>query len=168
MYGLAFGVKPIQEQVDLVCGGAERARRHSYLRTAHLHRGRWGLLLNDSTEASSYSVAGHAHLKGLKGAVAVGVPLRADDVPFLSPTLSQVTPISGGNWAKYAVALSAPGDASFPVPYTFSLGAGGPFVQSASAYDWGATLTGSRKARHSLRKSKGPLSVPFVYLELRA
>ncbi|KAK9846456.1 hypothetical protein WJX81_004191 [Elliptochloris bilobata] len=52
--------------------------------------------------------------------------------------------ISGGNWAKYSVALSAPGPAGFPLPYSFSMAAAGPFAPVAGAYDWGTELKGGK------------------------
>jgi len=58
-----------------------------------------------------------------------------------------VTPIAGGNWVKYAVALSAPAGPGFAVPYTFSMASAGPYTQLSGAYDWDARLTSSGKAR---------------------
>ena len=58
---------------------------------------------------------------------------------LLTRTL-QVEPLKFGSWTRYAVALSAPGAAGFPVPYTFTLSAAGPFLQAAGASEWGASL----------------------------
>ena len=57
---------------------------------------------------------------------------------------SQVEPLKFGSWARYAVALSAPGATGFPVPYTFSLAAAGPFAQAAGASEWGVSLQGGK------------------------
>ncbi len=62
-----------------------------------------------------------------------------------------MTPIAGGNWVKFAVALSAPAGPGFSVPYTFSIASAGPYTQLTGAYDWGARLTSSGKASAAKR-----------------
>ena len=42
------------------------------------------------------------------------------------------------------MALSAPGATGFPVPYTFSLAAVGPFAQAAGASEWSVSLQGGK------------------------
>lgn len=67
-----------------------------------------------------------------------------------------MTPIPGGNWVKYAVALSAPGSTGFPVPYMFTVAAAAPFKQATGAFDWAAGLNKAGKVRGLLKRSLPP------------
>ena len=79
-------------------------------------------------------------------AAAAGPVIRETDAcgDCCPPCAPQVEPLRFGSWARYAVALSAPGAAGFPAPYTFSLAAAGPFTQAAGASEWGAQLQGGK------------------------